>query len=142
GSWGYQPTDNTHKTPYQVIRIFSDMIGNGGNLLLDIAPRADGSIPEIQANILRELGAWIDRNETGIYGTREGIPLEYFYGPTTLSPDRPGFISSLTTFLTGRSSSKVSRIRSDPSVWLIPAISLILSAKAPLTGPIIRGFFI
>src|SRR5699024_1326028 len=88
GSWGYQPTDNTHKTSYQVIRIFSDMIGNGGNLLLDIAPRADGSIPEIQAKVLQELGAWIDRNETGIYGTREGIPLEYFYGPTTLSPDR------------------------------------------------------
>ncbi|WP_268224193.1 alpha-L-fucosidase [Sinomicrobium oceani] len=88
GSWGYQPLDTTYKTPYEVIRIFSDMISMGGNLLLDIGPKANGEIPEEQVHILKELGRWTHKYGEAIYGTRKGIDLHYFYGPTTLSKDR------------------------------------------------------
>lgn len=87
-SWGYQGNDKNYKTPNQVIRIFADCIGLGGNLLLDIGPKADGTIPPEQANILKELGRWTKKHQEAIYGTTAGIPKEYFYGPSTLSKDR------------------------------------------------------
>ncbi len=87
-SWGYQPTDKNYKTPNQVIRIFADCIGLGGNLLLDIGPKADGTIPEEQVAILKELGRWTSKHSEAIYGTVAGIPREWYAGPSTLSKDR------------------------------------------------------
>ena len=86
-SWGYQPNDINYKTPQQIIDIFTDCISKGGNLLLDIGPKADGTIPEEQVNILKELGAWTDKHKDAIYGMERGIPYEHFYGPTALSQD-------------------------------------------------------
>ncbi|UGU16164.1 alpha-L-fucosidase [Sinomicrobium kalidii] len=88
GSWGYQPLDTAYKTPYEVIRIFADMISMGGNLLLDIGPKANGEIPGEQVHILKELGKWLKKHKEAVYATRKGIDLHYFYGPTTLSKDR------------------------------------------------------
>ncbi|MAW94986.1 MULTISPECIES: alpha-L-fucosidase [unclassified Leeuwenhoekiella] len=87
-SWGYQTNDNDYKTTNQVIGIFADVIGNGGNLLLDIGPKADGTIPDGQKEILKELGRWTHKHTEAIYGTRAGIPKEHFYGPSTLNKDR------------------------------------------------------
>ena len=87
-SWGYQGINDTNwKTPNQVIRIFVDCISMGGNLLLDIGPKEDGTIPHEQVNILRELGRWTKKHQAAIYGTRAGIPKDYFYGPSALSKD-------------------------------------------------------
>ncbi len=87
-SWGYQKNDHNYKTTDQVIGIFADVIGNGGNLLLDIGPKGDGSIPEEQVAVLEGLGRWTNKHKEAIYGTRSGIPKEHFYGPTTLSKDK------------------------------------------------------
>lgn len=84
-SWGYQHNDHNYKTPNQVIRMLVDVINKGGNLLLDIGPKADGTIPEEQVDILKELGRWIGKHSEAIYGTRAGIPYEHFYGPTALN---------------------------------------------------------
>ena len=86
-NWGYQPQDQNWKTPYEVITIFVDAVSNGGNLLLDIGPKEDGTIPEQQVNVLKELGAWNKRNGEGIFNTVAGIDFGHFYGPTTLSKD-------------------------------------------------------
>jgi alpha-L-fucosidase len=86
-SWGYQHNDSNYKTPNQIIRIFVDCISQGGNLLLDIGPKADGTIPEEQVEILEELGRWTNKHEEAIYGTHAGIPKDYFYGSSTLSND-------------------------------------------------------
>ncbi|MCU0368703.1 MAG: alpha-L-fucosidase, partial [Cyclobacteriaceae bacterium] len=51
-NWGYQPADTNWKTPYEIITIFSDAISYGGNLLLDIGPKEDGTIPAEQVTIL------------------------------------------------------------------------------------------
>jgi len=87
-SWGFQQNDHNYKTPYQIIRIFADVIGMGGNLLLDIGPKADGTIPEEQVHILQELGRWTKKHREAIFGTQAGIPPGHFYGPTTLSKDK------------------------------------------------------
>jgi alpha-L-fucosidase len=102
-NWGYQPADTNWKTPYQVITIFADVVSNGGNLLLDIGPRADGTIPEQQVRVLKELGAWNRKHEAAIFGTRPGLPAGHFYGPSTISKDS----TSLYLFLPGRVSGDV-----------------------------------
>ncbi len=86
-SWGYQGNDKDYKTPNQIIRIFADCLSMGGNLLLDIGPKADGTIPDEQVAILKELGRWTKKHKEAIYGTRAGLPPGHFYGPSTLSAD-------------------------------------------------------
>ncbi|GAB1451986.1 alpha-L-fucosidase [Draconibacterium sp.] len=84
-SWGFQGNDKNYKTPNQVINILVDCISKGGNLLLDVGPKADGTIPEEQVNILNQLGRWTNKHAEAIYGTRAGIPYDHFYGPTSLN---------------------------------------------------------
>ncbi|MBL4605812.1 MAG: alpha-L-fucosidase [Flavobacteriaceae bacterium] len=87
-SWGYQPNDRKYKTINQIIRIFVDCISMGGNLLLDIGPKPDGTIPEEQVAILKGLGRWTKKHKEAIYGTRAGIPHGHFNGYTALSKDK------------------------------------------------------
>jgi alpha-L-fucosidase len=102
-SWGYYPTDSNYKTPYEVISIFADVIGLGGNLLLDIGPRSDGMIPAEQVNILKTLGEWTSKHEEAIFGTVAGLPQGHFYGASTLSKDS----MSLYLFLPGYQSGEI-----------------------------------
>lgn len=71
-SWGYQHFDNNYKTSNMVVRTLVDCIAMGGNLLLDIGPKADGTIPNEQVDILKELGRWTSKHSEAIYGTRRG----------------------------------------------------------------------
>lgn len=86
-SWGYQQNDKNFKSPDQIIRIFSECLSKGGNLLLDIGPKANGSIPVEEINVLRELGKWTKKHAEAIYGAEAGLPAGYYYGPSTLSKD-------------------------------------------------------
>lgn len=86
-SWGWQPKDTNFKSSYQIIRTFTECLAMGGNLLLDVGPRADGTIPQPEVERLKELGQWIKKHEEAVYPTQAGLPCGYFYGPTTLSPD-------------------------------------------------------
>lgn len=87
-SWGYQPNDTHYKSSNQIIRILVDCISMGGNLLLDIGPKSDGTIAEEQVAILKDLGRWTNKHEAAIYGTRAGIPHGHFNGYTALSKDK------------------------------------------------------
>jgi alpha-L-fucosidase len=80
--------DNNHKSVRQLIQIFAETISGGGNLLLDVGPREDGTITPEQASRLRGLGAWIKRNSAAVYDTGRGLPPGHFYGASTLSLDR------------------------------------------------------
>ncbi|MGW2034908.1 alpha-L-fucosidase [Streptomyces sp. NPDC001811] len=87
-SWGYQHHDHNHKSLAQLIRYFTETIGGGGNLLLDVGPMEDGTIPRPQVERLEGLGEWIRRHAEAVYGTVRGLPAGHHYGPSTLSPDR------------------------------------------------------
>ncbi|MEN8008640.1 MAG: alpha-L-fucosidase [Candidatus Krumholzibacteriota bacterium] len=87
-SWGYQQDDHNYKTTNQIIRLLVECISMGGNLLLDIGPRADGTICPEQVMILEELGRWTGKHAEAIYGTRAGLPAGHYHGPTALSADR------------------------------------------------------
>lgn len=86
-SWGYQHNDKEYKSTNQIIEIFAECLWMGGNLLLDIGPMPDGSIPKEQVKILKELGRWTSKHEKAIFGTEAGLPPGYFYGPSSLSAD-------------------------------------------------------
>ena len=84
-SGGFQHADTNYKTPHILLRTFVDCLSMGGNLLLDIGPKEDGTIPEEQVAILKEFGRWIKKHKEAVYETRAGIPAEHFQGYTTLN---------------------------------------------------------
>lgn len=84
-SWGFQHADTNYKTPHILLRTFVDCLSMGGNLLLDIGPKEDGTIPEEQVAILKEFGRWIKKHKEAVYETQAGIPAEHFQGYTTLN---------------------------------------------------------
>ncbi len=86
-NWGFQFQDKNWKTPKEIVTIFADVVANGGNLLLDIGPMADGKIPAEQVRILEELGRWNHKHEEAIFNSVGGIGAGHFYGPSTLSKD-------------------------------------------------------
>lgn len=86
-SWGYQPYDKKYKSTNMIIRTLVDCINMGGNLLLDIGPKPDGTIAAEQEAILKGLGRWTSKHAEAIYGTKAGIEKGHFNGKTALSKD-------------------------------------------------------
>lgn len=86
-SWGYQHFDTNYKTPNMIVRTLVDCIAMGGNLLLDIGPKADGSIPQEQVAILKELGRWTSKYKEAVYGTRAGVAPTFIQDKNSFSKD-------------------------------------------------------
>ena len=68
-SWGYIESD-TFKTPSFIIHQLTDVVSKNGNLLMNIGPRSDGTIPDEVQQILLGVGSWLKVNGDAIYGTR------------------------------------------------------------------------
>ncbi len=66
--WGYNKRDQ-FKTPQQLIRNLVDIASKGGNYLLNVGPRADGTFPQESVEILKSYGRWMAKNGESIYGT-------------------------------------------------------------------------
>lgn len=86
-SWGYQPFDKNYKSSFMIIRTLADCLSKGGNLLLDIGPKADGTIDATQLTILKDLGRWTKKHAEAIYGTRAGIGEPHYLGLSSFSRD-------------------------------------------------------
>ena len=71
-SFGYNRDEGDERllAEDELIHMFVDIVSKNGNLLLNVGPRADGSIPENQAARLRALGGWLERNGEAIFDTR------------------------------------------------------------------------
>ncbi len=71
-SFGYNRNEGeeTVLSGRDLARLLAEYVSQNGNLLINIGPRADGTIPEIQADRLRKLGAWLKAHGEAIYKTR------------------------------------------------------------------------
>jgi alpha-L-fucosidase len=69
GTWGYKSYDDNWKKTEVLIRNLVDIASKGGNYLLNIGPKADGTIPEQSIERLKEVGRWMKVNGEAIYGT-------------------------------------------------------------------------
>ncbi len=78
-SWGYVEHDE-YRTAQSLIHQLIDTVSKNGNLLLNVGPKSDGTIPEEARSVLLQMGSWLRLNGESIYGTR---PFTVFgEGPT------------------------------------------------------------
>jgi alpha-L-fucosidase len=69
-NWGYVPDDKNFKSPVYLSQYFLEVVGRGGNFLLNAGPRPDGSIDDESVGALRGLGGFVRRYSRAIFGAR------------------------------------------------------------------------
>ncbi len=102
-NWKYDPND-VYKPTQEILEMLVDIVSKGGNLLLGIGPTPEGEFPPQAQERLKEIGAWMDINSEGIYGSRAIAPYKqdgvrftqrdgFVYG--FASPGQPIILESL-----------------------------------------------
>jgi alpha-L-fucosidase len=88
-SFGYNQNEgpDDYLTVEALVNMLADVVSKNGNLLLDVGPMADGTIPDLQRQRLLGLGAWLKTNGDAIFGTRpwtraegstrDGVPVRF-----------------------------------------------------------------
>ena len=76
-SWGYTPIDTTYKSAWQVVQMLRTVAAGGGNLLLNIGPAPDGSVPEPCERALLETGQWLNQYGPAIYQATDPMQQEW-----------------------------------------------------------------
>ncbi len=81
--WGWRPADSDYKPARRIARYLAEVAAQGGNLLLNLSPKGDGSLPDVQVARLKELGTWIASHGESVVGVEPAGPGVHFYGPVT-----------------------------------------------------------
>ncbi len=151
-SFGYNQNEgpDSYLSVDELVRMFVDIISKNGNLLLNVGPMADGTIPEMQRERLEGLGAWLKVNGDAIFDTRpwvvaegstsEGIPVRFTQqGDATYAIllDTPrGDQVTITSLRAGRNTAVYLLEREGPLDWTQDGDDLTLAlpggvAEAP-----------
>jgi alpha-L-fucosidase len=86
-SWGYQRADDDWKSSKTIVRNLIKCASGGGNYLLNIGPKPDGSVPEESVQVLNEVGRWMDTNGATIYQSDICQPHRSSYASFTRTGD-------------------------------------------------------
>ena len=92
-SFGYNKDEGLldYATGKQLVLMLCDIVSMGGNLCLNVGPRADGKIPVIQEQRLMEIGSWLDINGEAIYGTKKfDFPCQWSAGKMGMKLKKDG----------------------------------------------------
>jgi alpha-L-fucosidase len=71
--WSFKPGDR-YKSVHSLVHLLVDIVGKGGNFLLNVGPQPDGGLPAEAVSRMREIGAWMAVNGEAIHGTRAVAP--------------------------------------------------------------------
>ena len=82
-NWDGMAANQNLTAANELVRLFGDNLGYGYNTLLNVAPRADGVIPAVQADALAPRGRGITSHARAVYGTEPGLPVGLFNGAST-----------------------------------------------------------
>ena len=69
-TWGYKSYAHNWKSTETLVRNLIDIASKGGNYLLNVGPKADGTFPQESIDRLKQIGAWMKVNGEAIYGTK------------------------------------------------------------------------
>jgi alpha-L-fucosidase len=83
GTWGYRTSDNKWKSTETLIHNLCDIASKGGNYLLNVGPKPDGTFPQESIDRLRQIGAWLRTNGEAIYATKASPLAELPWGRVT-----------------------------------------------------------
>jgi alpha-L-fucosidase len=82
-SWAWRPDDTDFKPPRQLAEYLSETVSRGGNLLLGLAIKDDGTYPGGEVSRIKALGGWLASHGESIYEVEPGDPSVEFHGPVT-----------------------------------------------------------
>lgn len=88
--WGYNAQDDRWKSSSELIRTLVDIVSKGGNFLLNIGPRADGTFPDESVDRLHHIGSWMQINSASVYGTSASPFRSLPWGRCTQKPIAAG----------------------------------------------------
>jgi len=117
-TWGYS-TGMKVSDSHTVLHKLIDTVSKGGNLLLNISPLPDGTIPQAQQDSLLGVGKWLETNGDAIYGTRpwttfgDGKNIRYTTKGDTLyviAMDKPGSEITIADLGSGKAAGTVSKV--------------------------------
>jgi alpha-L-fucosidase len=69
-TWGYKSYANNWKSAQTLVRNLVDIASKGGNYLLNVGPKSDGTFPQESIDLLKEIGTWMKVNGDAIYDTK------------------------------------------------------------------------
>ncbi len=130
-NWGYRKSDLNWKSTETLLRNLVDIASKGGNFLLNVGLRGDGSVPEENAASLRSIGDWLGRHGDSVYGTQAGPftrRMEWGRATQRLNPD-----GSVTLYLHVWQRPETGVI-SLPGLRLEPLSGRMLSTGIPVTA--------
>ncbi len=86
-SYGYNENDHSHKPAFHFIRLLASATARGGNILMNIGPKGDGTIDLPDRDILQQMAKWMAQNYTSVHNVnKSGLPTQS-WGETTLRND-------------------------------------------------------
>jgi alpha-L-fucosidase len=98
GTWGYSAYDHNFKSTETLIHNLCDIASKGGNYLLNIGPKGDGTFPEESVDRLKEIGDWMKVNSEAIYATKASPLAPLAWGRCTQKTDGNKTILYLSVF--------------------------------------------
>jgi alpha-L-fucosidase len=90
GTWGYRTSDNKWKSTETLIRNLCDIASKGGNYLLNVGPKPDGTFPQESIDRLKQIGVWTKVNGEAIYGTKRSPLAPLSWGRVTRKETNKG----------------------------------------------------